>query len=279
MKRLTMIIAMCVALCGKAASTADDIARYESGGQLAADPSEMPVEAPKDMKLILCIGQSNMAGRAKPTDEDSVVVTNAYKLNRDLKWVAAKAPYHFDKKVAAVGPVDDFVRLYLKDHPGETVGVVPCAVGGSPLVSWTPGEKGRRGANLRVALERAKAAKANGTFIAILWHQGETDAAKATPEQLAEYYPRDFKAMVEAVRKEIGAVPVIAGEIGRWMRKDGDHAAKINPVIDALPKTVPNCAVASSEGLTNQDAHHFDREGQRVLATRYYEEFKKCIMH
>jgi hypothetical protein len=258
-------------------STADDIARYESGGQLAADPAEVPVDAPKDMKLILCIGQSNMAGRAKPTDEDRAVVANAYKLNRDNKWVVAKSPYHFDKKVAAVGPIDDFVKLYLKDHPGETVGVVPCAVGGSPLVTWTPAAKGRRGSNLRVALERAKAAKVNGKFIAILWHQGETDASKASAEQLSKYYPRDFKSMVEAVRAEIGDVPVIAGEIGRWMRKDGDHAAKINPVIDALPKTVSNCAVASSEGLKNQDAHHFDRTSQRVLATRYYEEYKKCV--
>ena len=78
-------------------STADDIARYESGGQLAADPAEVPVDAPKDMKLILCIGQSNMAGRAKPTDEDRAVVANAYKLNRDNKWVVAKSPYHFDR--------------------------------------------------------------------------------------------------------------------------------------------------------------------------------------
>ena len=244
-----------------------------------ADPAEVPVDAPKNMKLILCIGQSNMAGRAKPTDEDRAAVANAYKLNRDNKWVVAKSPYHFDKKVAAVGLVDDFVKLYLKDHPGETVGVVPCAVGGSPLVTWTPAAKGRRGLNLRVALERAKAAKVNGKFIAILWHQGETDASKASAEQLSKYYPRDFKSMVEAVRAEIGDVPVIAGEIGRWMRKDGDHAARINPVIDALPKTVPNCAVASSEGLKNQDAHHFDRTSQRILATRYYEAYKKYVIH
>ena len=156
-----MMLAAAGAADEKALSSAQEIARYESGGELARDPAEKPVDAPKDMKLILCIGQSNMAGRAKPTEEDGAVVPRAYKLNRDMKWVAAKSPYHFDKKVAAVGPVDDFVKLYLKDHPGESVGVVPCAVGGSPLVSWTPGEKGRRGANLRVALERARAAKAN----------------------------------------------------------------------------------------------------------------------
>ena len=85
MKHIAMLFTLCAAFCGRAASTADDIARYESGGQLAADPSEMPVEAQEDMKLILCIGQSNMAGRAKPTDEDRAVVTNAYKLNRDNK--------------------------------------------------------------------------------------------------------------------------------------------------------------------------------------------------
>ena len=77
---------------GNALSSAQDIARLESGGELARDPAEKPVDAPKDMKLILCIGQSNMAGRAKPTDEDRSVVANAYKLNRDNKWVAAKTP-------------------------------------------------------------------------------------------------------------------------------------------------------------------------------------------
>ena len=63
---------------------------------------------------------------------------------------------------------------------------------------------------------------------------------------------------------------------GQWTAGMDDDAGKINLVIDALPKTVPNCAVASSEGLKNQDAHHFDRESQRVLAARYYEAFKRC---
>ncbi len=260
-------------------SVADDIARYESGGEMETDPSEVPVDAPKDMKLILLIGQSNMAGRAKMEEGDGEAVEGAYKLNRDGKWVKARSPYHFDKKVAAVGPADGFVKLYLKDHPGETLGVVPCAVGGSAMSTWTPAAEGKKGANLRKAIERAKIAKANGRFIAVLWHQGETDAAKYPAQKIAECYPRDFKAMVEAVRSEIGDVPVIAGEIGRWMRGREDHAAKINPVIDSLPATVPNCAVVSSEGLKNQDRHHFDRTGQRILAERYYEKYRSKAAH
>nr|MCR5414732.1 sialate O-acetylesterase [Kiritimatiellia bacterium] len=69
-------------------SVADDIARYESGGEMEADPSEVPVEAPRDMKLILCIGQSNMAGRAKMEEGDGEVVEGAYA--RSAKWGVAQ---------------------------------------------------------------------------------------------------------------------------------------------------------------------------------------------
>ena len=260
----------------RAYSTADDIKKYESGGELAVDPTEAVVEAPQDMKLILCIGQSNMAGRAAMKDEDRVAVPNAYKLNRDGKWVAAKSPYHFDKTTAAVGPVDDFVKMYLADHPGESVGVVPCAVGGSGVGSWLPGGKKGPGKNFAKALERAKIASANGKFIAILWHQGETDAAKHDADALMKTYPVRVKAIADTLRKELGddSIPFIVGEIGRWKRGDGDHAAKINPAIAKAAEIVPKAAVVSSEGLKKQDRHHFDRESQHILAQRYYEAFK-----
>ena len=94
---------------------------------------------------------------------------------------------------------------------------------------------------------REKMAQANGEFVAVLWHQGETDAAK---------------------------VPVIVGEIGRWMRNDGDHAAKVNPAIHECTNRVENCACVSSEGLKNQDQHHFDGPSVKTLGDRYYEAWK-----
>ena len=272
-----------------AGDAAKDIAKYESAGELAVDPAEVVVEAPKDMKLVLCIGQSNMAGRGKMTDSDKEIVEGAYKLNRDDKWVKAKAPYHFDRTYAAVGPVDEFVKLYLKEHPGETVGVVPCAVGGSAMATWQDDQTGRRGENLRRALERAKIAGANGKFIAVLWHQGETDAAKYGGEALMKTYPGRVKAMMERIRSELGddQLPLVVGEIGRWWRRDGknedgtpryvDHAARINPCLAKVTEILPRSALVSSEGLKNQDAHHFNREGQRVLGARYYEAWKKLL--
>lgn len=259
-------------------STAKDIANYEKGGELERDPSEVPVDAPKDLKLILCIGQSNMAGRAKPTEADLQTVPNVYKLNRDDKWVAAKAPYHFDKAVAGVGPIDDFVKLYLKDHPEDNIGVIPCAVGGSAVSTWLPGNgKHEPGKNYSRALARAKIAQANGKFIAILWHQGETDAAKSSEDKLKGTYAERVKSVAEGLRRGLGNenIPFIVGEIGRWRRGDGDHAAKINPCINKVPQLIPLCACVSSEGLKNQDRHHFNREGQQKLAKRYYEAFQE----
>ena len=258
-------------------STAEAIAAYEGTAAAARDPAEKEVEAPKDMKLVLLVGQSNMSGRAPVTDEFKKPIDRCYKLNRDGKWVAATNPFHFDRKYCGVGPADEFARRYLADHPGETLGLVPCAVGGSPLSSWVPAEKGRTGENFRRAIERAKAAQVNGEFIAILWHQGETDAAKASAEQLMEYYPKGFADMVAAFRSKLGLdakVPVIVGEIGRWMRKDGDHAAKVNPAIHECTNRVVNCACVSAEGLKNQDPHHFDALSVKTLGDRYYEAWK-----
>ena len=44
--------------------------------------------------------------------------------------------------------------------------------------------------------------------------------------------------------------------------------------VDIIPSLLPNSAVVSSEGLANQDPHHFNREGQRILGGRYYDAFK-----
>lgn len=275
-----VVAAMCLAAVragySKDASSMDvaaDIARYESGGSLAEDPSEEAVEAPKDMKLVLCIGQSNMSGRAKMEQGDCAIVPGAYKLDRHGRWVRAKSPYHFDRQYAAVGPVDDFVKLYLADHPGETIGVVPCAVGGSAVSTWLEG-----GVNYTNAVSRAKAALANGKFIAILWHQGETDAAKRSAADLMKRYPGQMISIAEAFRRELGdeSIPFIAGEIGRWLRGKADHAAKINPAINAAGAILPYSAVVSSVGLTNQDRHHFDRASQRRLAERYYKAMQKA---
>ena len=147
----------------------------------------------------------------------------------------------------------------------------PCAVGGSRLATWHATGTGKVGANFRSALERAKVARRDGDFIAILWHQGESDAERPL-EELKVDYPRQFAEMVAAFRKEVAAVPVVVGEIGWYMP---ELARRINPVLNALPNTVPGCRCVSAAGLGNCDEWHFDLPATRTLGRRYYEAWRE----
>lgn len=259
-------------------STAEAIAEYEGVEPAARDPGEKIVEAPpSDMRLVLLVGQSNMSGRAPVDEEHRRPIERCLKLTRDGLWAEAVNPFHFDRRHCGVGPADEFARRYLAEHPGETLGLVPCAVGGSPVSSWTPSPKGRRGINYRAALERARLAQKNGQIVAILWHQGETDAAKSSAARLMAEYPKAVAEIAAAFRRDLGlgeSVPFIVGEIGRWKRPGGDHAARINPAIGECARVIPNSACVSSEGLSRQDAHHFDSASVKTLGDRYYEAWK-----
>jgi hypothetical protein len=263
-----MIAVVCVVtgmlFAAHAGNSADEIAKYEAVAGLPRDPNEKTVEAPKNMKLFLLMGQSNMAGRAKPTKDDRIAVDRAYRLNRDNKWSPASAPLHFDKKVAGYGPGDAFIRAYLADHPGESIGVIPCAVGGTSIKTWVDGAR-----NLEVAMRRLKAAKPYGKVAGVLWHQGESDAIKMTSSQ----YQKLFSQMVKRVRKEVGYdVPIVVGEIGGFMVKESEL---INPVIAECARTTVGCTCVSADGLKNMDKYHFDRASAEELGKRYYTAWKK----
>ena len=56
------------------------------------------------LDLYLLIGQSNMAGRGKLTDENRLSTDGVWKLDKHDQWVAATEPLHFDKpNVAGAG--------------------------------------------------------------------------------------------------------------------------------------------------------------------------------
>ena len=65
-------------------------------------------------------------------------------------------------------------------------------------------------------------------------------------------------------------VPLVAGELMDAEQKGA--CASMNPIIDDLPKTIPNSGVASSKGCIGRPDHlHFTPAGYRLLGTRYAE--------
>lgn len=236
--------------------------------------TEMP--AKEKFHLYLLIGQSNMAGRGLLDPEQSVSRQRLLKFSQRNAWAPGVDPLHTDKPAAAgVGLGTSFAREMADADKTITVGVIPCAVGGTPLQRWQKG-----GDLYEAALVRAKLAMKDGTLKGILWHQGEADSGK---EDTAKSYNARLTQMIADLRADLGVgeIPFVAGKLGEFLAptsKDGtpSYWPLVNEQIAALPKTAPNTAVVESTGLQHKgDVVHFDTPSLREFGKRYAEAMKK----
>ncbi len=241
----------------------------------AQDIAKLP---PKEkFQIFLLVGQSNMAGRGKVTPADKKPHPRVLMLNKTGEWVPAVDPMHYDKSVAGVGLGKSFGIAVAEANPGITVGLIPCAHGGSPISSWQPGQfyKPTKGHPWDDAMNRAKLAMKAGTLKGILWHQGESDS-KTGP---AEVYEEKLHDLIARFRKELNApkVPFVAGQMGIFAERPWSDAKKlVDKAHKDLPKTVKHTGFASAEGLNHKgDNVHFDSDSYRELGRRYAEVYFK----
>ncbi|MBD0255075.1 MAG: sialate O-acetylesterase, partial [Cytophagales bacterium] len=165
-------------------------------------PAGLP-ENRAEVHLYLLIGQSNMAGRGAIAAEDTLTHARVWMLNQANQWVPAKAPLHFDKPaVVGVGPGLAFGKEMAAAAPQATIGLIPCAVGGSPVAAWQPGAyyEPTRSYPYDDALRRAREAAKRGTLKGILWHQGESDSR---PESIGTYLT-NLEALIGRLRQDLG---------------------------------------------------------------------------
>lgn len=236
----------------------------------AEDSAALP--AKEKFHLYLLVGQSNMAGRGKVTPEDKKPHDRVMMLTKDLKWVPATDPMHFDKSIAGVGLGRTFGMEMAEADPSVTIGLIPCAVGGSPILAWEPGgyHESTKTHPWDDMLPRAKAALGKGTLKGILWHQGESDSGA----ELAPLYEKRLHALVARLRAELDApdVPFIAGAMGNWPEKPWNEWKRmVDQAHRDLSRSVPNSAYVSAEGLAHRDEVHFNRESYIEFGKRYAE--------
>ena len=219
--------------------------------------------AEANFHLYLLVGQSNMAGRGKIELQDKVAVPRVLMLNKVNEWVSAVDPIHFDKTIAGVSLGRTFGIEMAKVNKEVKIGLIPCAVGGTPIRRWQ-----QNGDLYKAALKRAKLAQKDGVIKGILWHQGEGDSGK---EETAKIYEAQLHAMVTAWRKDLGGVniPIVVGEMGRFYKR-----AKFKHLVDAalkaLPSKMKHAAWVSAEGLEHKgDVVHFNAASYRELGKRY----------
>jgi pimeloyl-ACP methyl ester carboxylesterase len=239
---------------------------------LFSTAQETPLPAKENFHLYLLVGQSNMAGRGTVTESDRKPDPRVLMLNSEGLWVAAVDPLHFDKPaVVGVGLGRTFALAVADADPGVTIGLIPCAVGGSPIDSWMPGalDKATNTHPWDDAMKRAHLALSSGTLKGILWHQGESDSKSG----LAAAYEAKLISLVERFRQELHApeVPFLAGQMGIFPESPWTpDKSLVDQAHQNLEKTVKNAAFVSAEGLHHKgDKVHFDAESYRELGRRF----------
>lgn len=234
----------------------------------AAEPVKLP--AKQSLKIYILMGQSNMAGRGDIEPEDKTPHKRVLMFETNNTWIPAIEPLTKDPhKYHGTGPGLAFGKAIAEKDPTTIIGLVPTAVGGTPLSRWSKG-----GDLYENAVQRAKAAMKDGTLKGIIWHQGESDTSS---KELAETYGARLKKMIADLRADLHApdLPVVIGELGQFVihRTNGKPlplAAVVDAALLDLPNHVPLTACVSSKGLKDKgDQLHFDSPSQREFGRRY----------
>ncbi len=225
-------------------------------------------------EIFLLIGQSNMAGRGL-LDTTTPITHPNISMFRDGLWQMATEPLHTDKTTAGISLGISFAHHILSQSPNTPIGLLPCAVGGTPLSRWMP-----QNDLYENAVSIAKTALSNGDILkGILWHQGEADS-KDIPT--ANTYGTRLTTMISTLRIELQAdhVAFISGELGHFLQNHEQctYFTQINQTLRTLK--LPHYACVSAHGLTDiGDNVHFDGPSLREFGKRYAIQYLKMSHH
>ncbi|MBA2939006.1 sialate O-acetylesterase [Paenibacillus sp. CGMCC 1.16610] len=229
----------------------------------------------KDLYLYLCIGQSNMAGRAPIEEEDQGIIERVYLLNNNDQWEPAQTGEYgkqghqgFNRfstvevasKKNGLSLALPFSKVMAERVPHAEIGIISNAVGDTNIVKW---QKDAGTGLFEEAVRRTKIAMNHGQMKGILWHQGEAD-------RYNDCYIEQLSLFVTDLRSELGIcaseMPFIAGQL-----LPGSKYELFNTtMIGKIPDTIANSAYVSSEGTSSiGDNTHFNSESQRILGKRY----------
>jgi len=230
--------------------------------------------AKENFYIFLLAGQSNMAGRGFVQPADTISSTHVLMLNKNNEWVYAKEPLHYYEPGrtgldCGLSFGKELSRLYGRKI---TIGLVPCAIGGSSIEQWL-GDSTYRGVTLYSNfLQRARAASQTGMIKGLLWHQGESNAGVRSYRN----YKENLQAFFDRVRKDINQpdLPVYAGELGSYLLKASNpNANAVNNDLHQLSTSYKNFHVISTGDLTcKSDTIHFDSRSQREMGKRFAKE-------
>lgn len=243
--------------------------------------AEVQLPAKEKFKIVVLAGQSNMAGRGKIDPADNKPHPRVVMMNAAGEWVPCVDPIHFDIGKSGVGPGKFFAEALAESDPTITVGLVPTAVGGTPMQCWDPGAVAAKGGGKWKPYDdmvaRTKKAMEKGTLAAILWHQGESDCMRRG----GYLYQFRFPLFVERYRKEVGAegVPLICGGLhpkmeSGWFGKVMANAKRWTCEYAYGPGKYTTCP---DDVQLEADNIHYTKASQQAFAARYFAAYQEVV--
>lgn len=218
----------------------------------------------------LLIGQSNMAGRGFLSEAHEIDGSNIRVL-RNGRWQPFFRPVQPDRAFAGVSLAESFAEKYASEH-GVTVGLIPCADGGTSLDQW------KRGSLLfDNAVYCSRLALRTSNIAGVLWHQGESDSFGGKQH----VYGEKLADIMQGLRRELSLedVPFVLGGLGDYLINCRNGAFKdyftVNEALKSYAEKTPMTGYAEASGLLpNPDNLHFSAASLYEFGLRYYEVFK-----
>lgn len=245
--------------------------------------------------VYICFGQSNMEGNAQPEAIDKNNVPERFQLLATCNfqspkrtkgnWYKAIPP--LVSPAGGLGPTDWFGRTMVDKLPEVKIGVIPVAMGGSPIEMfdkdkyqqklkdnpnewWATLAKQHYGGNpYGRIIEMAKKAQKVGVIKGILLHQGCSNCGDPN-------WPNMVKKIYNDMLTDLGlaadSVPLFVGEVeytGVGAQSGG--CAGHNAVVAKIPSVIPTGYVISAKNCegNGKDPWHFSAAGYRLLGKRY----------
>jgi len=227
-------------------------------------------------------GQSNSAGYGKaPVDDGPQLGIHMFHASGEWRLAThplgdstdTQYPANREGANASHSPYLAFAKQIQK-RLGYPIGLVPAALGGSPMVAWDRKEGGHLFTNL---LDYVRGATTSSTSDApkvsgMLWYQGESDTG---PEQRAVYLDR-FARMVADFRDTMNgpALPVITCQLSRYVAIAPENTAAhdgwdvMREIQRKATRTIPGVYVISTLDLGLSDGIHIDSAGNLVIGQR-----------
>ena len=174
---------------------------------IAQQEVETPDESPasNSIKVLILIGQSNMAGfaRGREFPPEMAVPSERRLVLSDNGWIPLVPGQRNGPEISLAYELSD-------TWPEETIGIIKVAVGGTGIRAFIPdwteeladvtgdGHKGSLYAQVRAGIEQAMAIS-EVEFIGVVWKQGGSDAWTA---ETAEGYLASLTSIIEALRRD-----------------------------------------------------------------------------